>query len=178
MGLSVHSTITSVDILELKARVKSEMARRKYKNSLSHLNTNFSVSANVGDKAMMAHYNETVGYINLIQPTGVSNDLIRALDTASAILNNSRAVDITVNSESCAYDQCRGACYTTCSEGCRTGCSSSCGSGCASTCTGSCTNSCDGCGSGCGNYCYGVNSNCVGGGCAGNCTHECATWTR
>lgn len=48
------------------------MARRKYQGSLAAYNTAFSVSANSGYLAKIAHFNETVGNINRIKATGVT----------------------------------------------------------------------------------------------------------
>lgn len=163
MALTSGNPITSADIIALKNRVKAETNRRVHVNGFAAgYRGDFSQSAATGQLARISHYNETVGYINLIQATGVSSDLIRALQNASNVLANCAAVSVTQASESCVTATCRGLCYTSCATGC----------------TGSCVNGCQGCGSGCANYCYGNNANCRDGSCQGNCTARCAMWTR
>lgn len=161
MSLNTGETILSSDILALKTRVKNECVRRNKTNSLniSPYNTNFSISANASDLAKLAHYNETAGYINLIQNTDTTSNLINSLKNVNAKIDVVSAINLQVNAESCVSATCRGACYTNCSGGCRSGCTSSCGSGCSTGCTGSCATDCTGS---------------CGGDCRGGCTHVCA----
>lgn len=48
MALTAGNTITSADIIALKNRVKTEMARRKYTGSLASYATDFTHSAAQG----------------------------------------------------------------------------------------------------------------------------------
>lgn len=163
MALTKDNPITSTDINNLKTRVKAEMARRNATNSLAGYAGNFSQSAGVGDLARISHFNETVGYINLIKPTGIASDKIYAIQAASDALTTHANVNKTVNSESCSTATCRGLCYTACTGSCRgcTSCSSTCGSdGCTRTCA-----------SGCWGGCVDV---CAAFGCGSNCTADCA----
>jgi len=47
------------------------MSRRKFKDSLASYATNFTNSANRNELARLTHFNETVGFINLIKATGI-----------------------------------------------------------------------------------------------------------
>ena len=188
MALTKNNPATSADIIALKNRVKAEMARRKYTNSLASKATDFSQTARKDvDFIRISHFNETVGFINLIKPTGVSgsqNNPIYALQAASDALSTHAAVNINVNSESCQGATCRGACYNVCATDCRGGCKGSCqgctGScsgtckGCTGNCTGTCKG-CTGCTGNCSGTCKGCTGNCTGTckGCTGNCTGTC-----
>lgn len=161
MALTAGNTITSADIIALKNRVKAETNRRVHVNGFAAgYRGDFSQSAAAGQLARISHYNETVGYINLIQATGVSSDLIRALQNASNVLANCAAVSATQASESCVTATCRGLCYTGCATGC-TGCQG-----------------CSGCGGACSNGCAGGNAACADTSCQGTCWYYCSTWTR
>lgn len=175
MALTAGNPITSADINDLKTRVKAEMTRRNATNSLASYNGDFSQSAGVGDLARISHFNETVGYINLIKPTGISSDLIYAIQAASDALATHAGVSKTVNSESCSAATCRGLCYTACSGSCRgcTSCSSTCGQNGCTSCSSTCGR--DGCTRSCASGCWGgcVNA-CAAFGCGSNCTADCA----
>lgn len=67
MALTKNDLATSVDIKDLKAKIKTEMGKRNYGDGpLGTYATDFSVRANAGDQIDDSHFNETVGYINKI----------------------------------------------------------------------------------------------------------------
>lgn len=193
MALTQGSKITASDMNALKTRVKAEMARRKYYNSLADYTGDFSAGAAsvaAGNKALKSHFNETVGYINKIKATGISSDKIYAIKAASDALAvyEARAINASVNdcSAQCTglcISQCSNTCTGGCSGGCNTtctgGCNTTCTGGCSTGCSGSCTNGCSGC-SGCGSGCK---NNCAdycgggGNGCQNSCTSGCANWS-
>ena len=166
MALSQNNPILSSDITNLKARVNREMARRQYYGSLANYNQNFTNSANIGNSAKLTHFNETVGYINLIKATNISSDKIYDIAAAVTALGTyeARAADATVNDCS---GYCTGLCISQCSTAvCKSGCGSSC-SNCSNDCSAWCRNSCD---LSCSNSCGGSHP------CQQTCTSGCANW--
>jgi len=64
------------------------MGKRAYGNGpLNSFSTDFSVSAGKGDLIRATHFNETIGYIEKINTTGLNGtagSIITALDAAEA----------------------------------------------------------------------------------------------
>lgn len=163
MSLQQGSAILSKDIIAFKTRVKAEMARRKYKDSLASYATDFTNPANKNNLAKLSHFNETVGFINLIKATGIQSDAIKNISAADVALANYEDTPVTSASTDCTGSSCRGLCYTTCSGGCKSGCKN----GCESSCTGKCKGGCSSCSGGCAGTC--------GAACSKTCADVCTT---
>ena len=102
MALYAGSIITSSDINALKNRVKAEMARRQYgSGSLAAYSGDFAVpnqtdTSNPGKKILIEHFNQTVGYIDKISPTGITgakNGKINSIATANTLLRIYEQID-------------------------------------------------------------------------------------
>ena len=84
------------------------MARRKFAtpNALSGYSGDFTAgvtSINVGQPILISHFNETVGHINRINPTGVSSEKTYALQAASSILAVAESVSpVDIQQASCS----------------------------------------------------------------------------
>ncbi len=163
MGLGAGALAKSSDITALKTRIKAEMARRKYQDSLASFATNFTDSASAGQPIKMSHFNESVGYINKIKTTGISNALLYSIRAAEQALTNYEDTDVTATVTDCTSSSCRGLCYTACTGGCKSGCTG----GCSSSCTGGCRGSCSSCAGGCSSSC--------GSACSSTCSDICTT---
>lgn len=149
MGLAQNYKILSSDILALKTRVKAEMNRRNGSTNLAtgH-NGNFSESASAGELARISQFNETVGYINLIKPTGITgtqNGLLYALQAATLQLTSHEQRNKQANNTDCTTGACKGLCYSTCTGGCRSGCTGGCLGSCDAECEDGCTPAHGGC---------------------------------
>ena len=149
MSLNKDNYILSSDIKDFKTRVKNEMARRKYNDSLAALATNFTDSAEKDEYAKTSHFTQTVGYINLIKATNISSDKIYSVASASTSLNTYASHPINWSSTDCTNSSCRGLCYGACGGGCGTACQGACSDECHTNCV-----SCEiGCSSSCGVSC-------------------------
>lgn len=197
MALTQGQKALASDMVALKKRVKDEMNRRKYRNSLvSYGGTDYdySTSPASGGKIMAEHINKIVIPLNKIKSTGLTDNnqgtIIKALNIIDANLTTYET-ETQTGSSSCTDGVCSGlcsGCIGTCSGSCGGcggcgGCSgcSGCGGACSSNCdgcSGSCTGSCDGCRgcgpcTGCLGSCTGCGQNC--GGCGHSCVGTCAT---
>lgn len=185
MALYAGSIITSSDINTLKNRVKAEMARRQYgSGSLAAYSGDFAVTnqtdtSNPGKKILIEHFNQTVGYIDKISPTGITgvkNGKINSIATANTLLRIYEQIDRYAADSGCD-GLCTGLCEGTCTDSCMDSCTSTCGSnGCTSctSCTSTCgSNGCTGCTNTCGqNGCTSCTSTCGSNGCT-SCTSTC-----
>lgn len=130
MAYTAGNAMTDTDINNLKNRVKKEMARRKYSESLASYATNFSIAATDGGAIKWEHFNETVGYINLISTvmTASRGDVCKAIQAAVDRLTNAEGRPINgpqtgPNGRDCTSTyQCRGRCYGNCITACDGAC--------------------------------------------------------
>lgn len=204
MALSVGNRYLASEFIALKARVKAEMQRRKYKGSLvtyASSSYDYSATPTAGNRVFPEYVNKIVEPLNAINDTGVdivtSGDVIKALDKANAFLTTAESYSLTGKTTDCKAS-CTGLCITTCGTSC-SGCSGSCTGGCGGSCSGcsGCSDTCkttcakDNCDSGCWaqcssncwgtsckNYCDGgCKDTCKGGcsGCSNTCTGKCAS---
>jgi hypothetical protein len=182
--------MTAAQVIDLKAKIKAEMARRKYYGSLStnggynyavkdsavnyaSSTYDFTTTPSSGNAVLAEHGQKTVDLLLKIKDYGdlkkvVQNDPIPNSFDAALItyVNNLAKESITGSSSSCR-GACTGLCVGTCASGC-SGCSStngssdSIGSYC-SGCAATCGSGCTtGCGSGCTSGCTGQCSGCTG----------------
>ena len=183
MALTVGNRYLASEFIALKARVKAEMLRRKYKGTLVSYGSSaydYEVQPAEGGVVLPEHVNKIAIPLNAINNTGISEvasgDVIKAIDTLDTFLTTAEGYAVTSSTTDCK-SSCSGLCVTGCGSGCK-GCSGSCSSGCTG-CTG-CTDACSGtcgaiCSSGCGGAC---GAECVGGcrnGCKTNCIETCYT---
>ena len=188
MALSVGNRYLASEFINLNARVKAEMQRRKYKGSLvtyASASYDYTVTPTANSVVLPEHVNKIVEPLNAINDTGVdtgaSGDVIKALDKANAFLTTAESYSVTSKTTDCK-STCTGLCVTTCGSSC-SGCSGSCTgqctscSGCSGTCTSSCARACNSCMTDCTGACAeGCSSSCMGGcknGCKGSCTGSC-----
>ena len=160
MALSVGNRYLASEFINLKARVKAEMQRRKYKGSLvtyASASYDYTVTPTANSVVLPEHVNKIAIPLNAINTTGIeevaSGDVIKAINALDEFLTKAEKYSITGKTTDCK-SSCTGLCVTGCGSGC-TGCSGSCSTG----CTG-----CSGCG-GCGNTCSGA--------CGGVCSNDC-----
>lgn len=166
MALTVGNRYLASEFIALKARVKAEMLRRKYKGTLVSYGSSaydYEVQPTEGGVVLPEHVNKIATPLNAINNTGISEvssgDVIKAIDALDTFLTKAEGYNVTSSSTDCK-SSCSGLCVTGCGSGC-TGCSGSCSTG----CTG-----CSGCG-GCGNTCSGA----CGGVCSNDCISACDT---
>ena len=175
--------LTAKQINELKAKEKTEMARRSGYGSLAGFAGtayDFTVTPVKGGGILAEHGKKTINPLLNVKdhaglvlvdgetPEGVtpstSGDPIPAAfdEELIAEVDKLAAESMTGNSSSCR-GACTGLCLGTCTSSC-SGCSGSCSSSCGGSC-GGCTG-CSSCGSSCSNGCSG---------CSGACAQACAS---
>ena len=177
MALNSQNKIFADDFINIKARVKAEMNRRKYNGSLvSYAGTDYDYTITPAPGVLIKpeHVNKLFVPVNAITPSGytekVKGDAVPELDTFDIKLRAHEAYPLRGSGTDCASScsgLCSSGCYNTCS-GCGGVCSYGCGSGCEGDCYGNCKGDCgDGCTATCGT-CNGCSTNCWGG-CDANC---------
>lgn len=193
MALTVGNRYLASEFIELKAKVKEEMLRRKYKGTLVSYGSSaydYTVQPTDGDVVLPEHVNKISEPLNAINDTGIpskfeSGDVITAIDALDTFLEKAKQYSLTSSSTDCK-SSCSGLCVTGCGTSCK---------GCSGTCTGSCTgcSGCSGC-SGCGGVCSsscisacdttcqgqckdGCYSGCKSG-CKGSCKNDCLNTSR
>ena len=177
MALSVGNRYLASEFINLKARVKAEMQRRKYKGSLvtyASASYDYTVTPTANSVVLPEHVNKIAIPLNAINATGIeevaSGDVIKAINALDDFLTKAEGYSITGKSTDCKLS-CSGLCINGCGSGC-TGCSGSCSTGCtgcSGTCSATCGNSCyakcmwdceGACAEGCSSSCMG---SCIGG---------------
>lgn len=163
MALSVGNRYLASEFIDLKARVKAEMQRRKYKGSLvtyASSSYDYTVVPTQNGAVLPEHVNKIAIPLNAINTTGVeevaSGDIIKAIDALDDFLTKAEKYSITSKTTDCK-STCTGLCVTGCGSGC---------TGCSGSCSGSCSG-CSGCGGSCANGCGGV--------CSKDCISACDT---
>ena len=186
--------LTAKRLIELKALVKAEMARRKYYGDLSKFadsSYDFSTTPKKGGKILAEHGKKVIEPLLNIADKGDLNidgivaggKIPNSFDDSLIEYVNTLANERVTGSSSSCRGACSGLCTETCGSactGCSSSCSGSCGSGCSKTCgsgCGSCTTTCSSCSNACSGCsgCSGCGSGCSGGcngcsGCGGNCS--------
>lgn len=136
----------------LKAKVKSECARRKYTsngNSVANFadaDYDYNIIPASGKVIHQEHKDKLIEPMNAIHDgngtTGVGiiddDDLI-TMETNIIIYENTAIDD---HSKTDCDSACTGLCYTTCENGCYTSCTGTCSNQCTTTCTGTCKDGC------------------------------------
>jgi len=179
MALTVGNRYLAEEFIALKARVKAEMLRRKYKGTLVSYGSSaydYEVQPTEGGAVLPEHVNKIAIPLNAINDTGISEvasgDVIKAIDALGTFLTTAEGYKVTSSTTDCK-SSCSGLCVTGCGSGCK---------GCSGSCTGSCTG-CSGCGNACSSGCGGVCSfDCISacdttcqGSCKTNCIKTCYT---
>ena len=179
MALTVGNRYLAEEFIALKARVKAEMLRRKYKGTLVSYGSSaydYEVQPTEGGAVLPEHVNKIAIPLNAINDTGISEvasgDVIKAIDALDTFLTTAEGYKVTSSTTDCK-SSCSGLCVTGCGSGCK---------GCSGSCTGSCTG-CSGCGNACSSGCGGVCSfDCISacdttcqGSCKTNCIKTCYT---
>lgn len=183
MALTVGNRYLAEEFIALKARVKAEMLRRKYKGTLVSYGSSaydYKVQPTEGGVVLPEHVNKIAIPLNAINDTGISEvasgDVIKTIDALDTFLTKAEGYSVTSSSTDCK-SSCSGLCVTGCGTSCK-GCSGSCTGNCTgcSGCTDACSGTCGAiCSSGCGGAC---GAECVGGcrnGCKTNCIETCYT---
>lgn len=167
--------LTAEQLNILKAKVKTEMARRKGYGTINNYSTtayDFNVKPTQGQPIIAEHGQKTIDLLLQIKDKGdlklvKQGDAIPdSWDASLLTYVDNLSLETMEGGVSSCRGACTGLCLGTCSGGCG-GCVGTCTSGC-SGCSGcgGCTNSCNGCTScqaGC-NGCTGCSS--CSGGCA------------
>lgn len=186
-----NSILTPGRFTELKARIKSEVSRRRYVGSVtSYASTSYDYT--ITPKALEIprpeHINKILEPIRAINPTSMPElakngtpiqDNFDLMDSTITVFV-SKPLTAAASNTGCAAS-CTGLCSTSCTSctGCSNACTSCTGScdgcrGCGGACSYSCSGGCDGC-RGCGGACSYSCSGCSGGctGCTNECTANC-----
>ena len=191
MSLESKNSVLASDFVDLKARVKAEMARRTYQqplNSYAGTEYDYTTVPAAGGVIKTEHVNKLITPINAIAPSGYteasSGDPVAALKALNDFFasHEGKAFYNTVDCANGCSGLCRGYCSNTCSgcSGC-SGCGDSCSTSCSGGCSGSCGGACwrDGCTSNCTAACRmdctGSCSGSCSGGCMANCSKTCVT---
>lgn len=170
MALSSENQYLASDFIALKARVKEEMLRRKYKGTLVSYGSSaydYTVAPQAGNPVLTEHINKIVIPLNAINDTGIqevqSGDAFVDIRVLDAFLTKAEGYSLSGKSTDCK-SSCSGLCVTGCGTTC-TGCSGSCSNNCSG---------CTGCGSACQSSCQADNckNGCIGT-CKGTCHRDC-----
>lgn len=187
MALTVGNRYLASEFIALKARVKAEMLRRKYKGTLVSYGSSaydYEVQPTDGGVVLPEHLNKIAIPLNAINDTGISEvdsgDVIKAIEVLDEFVTTAAGYSVTSSSTDCK-SSCSGLCVTGCGSTCK-GCSGSCTGGCTgcSSCSG-CSGCGDTCSKNCQNSCYTLcKGGCKGGctGCTGDCTNTCGVQAR
>lgn len=190
MSLSAKEQCLAQEMIDLKARVKAEMQRRKGNGSLvayAGTDYDYTVDPAAGGQMLTEHVNKIVVPMNAITASGMTEqavgDQAMAMDGIDAKLTVYVAEPAQKNATSSCSGACSGLCVSSCYSSCGGSCSVGCGScgGCSGGCTGDCNETCsnqcgsDGCSGNCGNNCKrdGCTAYC-GMSCWGKCSSNCS----
>jgi modification target Cys-rich repeat protein len=150
-------------INNIKARMKTVFAKRKYYGSLESLASSandFSTIPALNGLVLSEHGAKTINLMLSVNSMGnlkkieADNYILRDISAIETWLNNYENASSTATVSGCS-GKCSGICVSHCSENC--------GQNCLGSCTGSCYNSCS---SGCLSSCTG--------GCVGTCNSSCS----
>lgn len=190
MSLSAKEQCLAQEMIDLKARVKAEMQRRKGNGSLvayAGTDYDYTVDPAAGGQMLTEHVNKIVVPMNAITASGMTEqavgDQAMAMDGIDAKLTVYVAEPAQKNATSSCSGACSGlcvsSCYSNCGGSCSTGCGGcgDCSGGCTGDCNETCSNQCgsDGCSGNCGNNCKrdGCTAYC-GMSCWGKCSSNCS----
>ena len=190
MSLSAKEQCLAQEMIDLKARVKAEMQRRKGNGSLvayAGTDYDYTVDPAAGGQMLTEHVNKIVVPMNAITASGMTEqavgDQAMAMDVIDAKLTVYVAEPAQKNGTSSCSGACSGLCVSSCYSSCGGSCSVGCGScgGCSGGCTGDCNETCsnqcgsDGCSGNCGSNCKrdGCTAYC-GMSCWGKCSSNCS----
>ena len=190
MSLSAKEQCLAQEMIDLKARVKAEMQRRKGNGSLvayAGTDYDYTVDPAAGGQMLTEHVNKIVVPMNAITASGMTEqavgDQAMAMDVIDAKLTVYVAEPAQKNATSSCSGACSGLCVSSCYSSCGGSCSVGCGScgGCSGGCTGDCNETCsnqcgsDGCSGNCGSNCKrdGCTAYC-GMSCWGKCSSNCS----
>ena len=190
MSLSAKEQCLAQEMIDLKARVKAEMQRRKGNGSLvayAGTDYDYTVDPAAGGQMLTEHVNKIVVPMNAITASGMTEqavgDQAMAMDVIDAKLTVYVAEPAQKNATSSCSGACSGLCISNCYSSCGGSCSVGCGScgGCSGGCTGDCNETCsnqcgsDGCSGNCGSNCKrdGCTAYC-GMSCWGKCSSNCS----
>ena len=194
MSLSAKEQCLAQEMIDLKARVKAEMQRRKGNGSLvayAGTDYDYTVDPAAGGQMLTEHVNKIVVPMNAITASGMEEQVVgdqaMAMDGIDAKLTVYEVEPMQKNGTSSCSGACSGLCVSNCVSSCGGSCSTGCGScggGCSGGCTGDCKETCsnqcgsDGCSGNCGNNCKrdGCTAYCgmsCWGKCSSNCTNGC-----
>lgn len=190
MSLSAKEQCLAQEMIDLKARVKAEMQRRKGNGSLvayAGTDYDYTVDPAAGGQMLTEHVNKIVVPMNAITASGMTEqavgDQAMAMDGIDAKLTVYVAEPAQKNATSSCSGACSGLCVSSCYGSCGGSCSVGCGScgGCSGGCTGDCNETCsnqcgsDGCSGNCGSNCKrdGCTAYC-GMSCWGKCSSNCS----
>lgn len=190
MSLSAKEQCLAQEMIDLKARVKAEMQRRKGNGSLvayAGTDYDYTVDPAAGGQMLTEHVNKIVVPMNAITASGMTEqavgDQAMAMDGIDAKLTVYVAEPAQKNGTSSCSGACSGLCVSSCFSSCGGSCSTGCGGcgdcsgGCTGNCNETCSNQCgsDGCSGNCGNNCKrdGCTAYC-GMSCWGKCSSNCS----
>lgn len=190
MSLSAKEQCLAQEMIDLKARVKAEMQRRKGNGSLvayAGTDYDYTVDPAAGGQMLTEHVNKIVVPMNAITASGMTEqavgDQAMAMDGIDAKLTVYVAEPAQKNGTSSCSGACSGLCVSSCYSSCGGSCSVGCGScgdcsgGCTGDCKETCSNQCgsDGCSGNCGSNCKrdGCTAYC-GMSCWGKCSNNCS----
>lgn len=162
-------------IIELKARVKAECARRKYVGSVaeySEAGYDFIETPIVDQKVLEEHYRQLAVPMNAINSNNTPD--VIGIDREITEEDFAKMEDYITRYESREiYDTSPTDCSSSCTGTCTVDCTGGCGSGCSGTCRGRCSGSCRGGCRGCSGTCTGgCEGSCIS--CAGECSSMCS----
>lgn len=170
MSLSAKEQCLAQEMIDLKARVKAEMQRRKGNGSLvAYAGTDYDyiVDPAAGGQMLTEHVNKIVVPMNAITASGMTEQAVGDQAMAMDGIDAKLTVYVAEPAQKNGTSSCSGACSGLCVSSCYSSCGGSCSVGCGS-CTGGCTGSCGGCDETC-------STQCGSDGCSGNCGSNCKT---
>ena len=170
MSLSAKEQCLAQEMIDLKARVKAEMQRRKGNGSLvayAGTDYDYTVDPAAGGQMLTEHVNKIVVPMNAITASGMTEQAVGDQAMAMDVIDAKLTVYVAEPAQKNATSSCSGACSGLCVSSCYSSCGGSCSVGCGS-CTGGCTGSCGGCDETC-------STQCGSDGCSGNCGSNCKT---
>lgn len=152
---------TAQEFIDLKARVKAEMQRRRGVGSLAAYagsEYDFTVTPTSGGPTLTEHGYKIWFPMEQINDTGVNqpikNGPLEKFDSLETLLATAESQPMGVPNNSSCMASCSGLCQSSCTGGCYTTCTSSCSDDCTYGCRGGCEGGCDGmCPGGCAGYC-------------------------
>ena len=170
MSLSAKEQCLAQEMIDLKARVKAEMQRRKGNGSLvayAGTDYDYTVDPAAGGQMLTEHVNKIVVPMNAITASGMTEQAVGDQAMAMDVIDAKLTVYVAEPAQKNATSSCSGACSGLCVSSCYSSCGGSCSVGCGS---------CGGCSGGCTGDCNETCSNqCGSDGCSGNCGSNCKT---